>query len=197
MSTTVEIGWEGIGELRARIASRGLRARGLLRKAITDTQLDLYNGIIDKLSGGVLKRRTGTLSRSFRPYPIQESKDAITAIVASSNVEYAPIQERGGTIYPRTSQFLTIPLDAMLTERGVARGSARDVISDPSAYGFTGTFFRFGMLFGVTGAGLNADITPLFLLRSSVTIPAHWFVRDTIREVEEAFRTRVEAAMGN
>jgi len=92
---------------------------------------------------------------------------------------------------PKNAQNLTIPMQAVLTANGVARYSAREVISNPAIGGFTGTFFAKGMLFG-KGAG---GITPLFKLKKSVTIPPHQFMARALSEVEPAAQEQMNAAL--
>jgi hypothetical protein len=195
MGITVE--WTGVNELSASLTSAPDDIRARIRVTLRDLQLDLLASIKGKLEGSYLQRRSGTLSRSFQAVPLVESSTEIKAEIISSNVDYGWIQEMGGTITPKSGTYLTVPLASMLTPRGLAKGSARDVIDNPSAFGFTGVFFGSNILFGVRsgpytgGRSRQPDMEPLFALKRSVTIPAHFYVRDSIQQLEATFGDRM------
>ena len=90
--------------------------------------------------------------------------------VVGSNLAYARIHELGGTIRPRRAKYLTIPLPATLTaQSGASRGRARD---------FRDTFIKRSkagnlIIFRENGG----SITPLFVLKKSVSIPARPYLR--------------------
>ena len=96
---------------------------------------------------GAFRQHTGDFVRSITSEPIAESGNEISGRTGS-NLEYAEIQEKGGTIHAKNVRFLTIPLEAFMTGQGVARGTARDVIAHPEEFGYDGTFFSKGVLFG-------------------------------------------------
>jgi hypothetical protein len=131
--------------------------------------------------GGLIGRRSGTLARAMT--------SAVTAVAGGQVVgdvwpdptvaPYGSIQEDGGVIVPKTAQMLTIPLAAMLTGNGVARGTARQVRDNPGAFGFTSTFSRKEVVFGTRGRG---QIIPLFALKSRVMIPATHFLSTTLTQ---------------
>src|ERR1700678_971484 len=116
-------------------------------------------------------KRTGNLNRSLTiERPVYRGGNIIARF--GSNEDYAEIQEKGGTIHAKNAHNLTIPLEAFMTSRGDARGSAHGVIADPGGYGFDSTFFASGVLFGARGTGDEREVTPLFALKPSVTLPA-------------------------
>src|SRR5690348_8407796 len=119
--------------------------------------------------GGVLENRTGTLRRSL--FYLVELVEQGTILIRVGfdllKAKYGRIQELGGVVTAKNARFLTIPTDAVKTASGVARFSARDVIAEPEAFGYTGTFFAKGILFGREGK----VVTPLFILRQSVVLP--------------------------
>jgi len=63
----------------------------------------------DELSGQVLNRRTGRLSRSIQASFIQD-KQSITGRVGT-NLVYARIHEFGGDIYPKRAKALRFEID--------------------------------------------------------------------------------------
>ncbi len=123
---------------------------------------------VEELSGQLLDVVTGNLRRAVY-YDVQETDNgSVTLTVAADSklANYGAIQEYGGTIRPVRSKFLAIPLAAVKTGNGVARFTARQLFENPSVYGFTGAFIAKGIVFGKN----EKTITPLFVLRSSVTI---------------------------
>lgn len=67
----------------------------------------------DKLSGQVLRRRTGRLSRSIQYHaPVQREGVVIADVSAGgTNVRYARIHEFGGDIYPVRAKMLRFKID--------------------------------------------------------------------------------------
>lgn len=131
------------------------------------------------LSGKPLKVRSGRLRNSLKV----PGMEGIFKIVRSAmkilgrlgtRVPYGPTHEYGATIKPIRSQWLTIPLQAVKTRAGVARGRARD---------FTNTFFRRSktgnlILFQKRGKG----IVPLFVLKKQVKIPKRAFLEPAVKK---------------
>lgn len=161
---------------------------------------DLANQIKAAVAGPILNVRSGRLRRSIQPRGVSISGDSLIGVVSSEDVIYFPPQEYGATITPKNAKFLTIPLDAMKTQTGT-RGTARDVIGSPGSYGFTGTFFRNGVLFGtqaISGrrrGGSLPGIVPLFVLKSSVTLPERAPFRQTLLSFEPEFKNRMQQSL--
>lgn len=170
----------------------------LLQRWMTDVVAHLQGAVAANMGkGGLIGVRTGDLRRALKG-KVELTSDGVEGTVwpDPSQVDYGDIQERGGTVMPKTAQFLAIPLEAMQTGMGVARGTARQVIEAPGAFGFTGTFFRKGVLFGKEGSGKSASIIPLFALKSSVIIPPHWYLADTLEEELNWIADRLGAMTG-
>lgn len=79
-------------------------------KAVLRLALKMTALVKTKLSGQVLKVRTGTLRRSIN-YKISRPSSQSTEAIVGTNVKYAAIHEYGGTIparivYPRTKMAL-------------------------------------------------------------------------------------------
>lgn len=83
------------------------RLRDALRRAIADDLIKLQRHIVtQKLSGQVLKRRTGTLAASVTPGPIMEEANAIIGTIGP-NTPYARLLEYGGTVkHPGGTAYL-------------------------------------------------------------------------------------------
>lgn len=145
------------------------------------------------LSGQLLTPRTGTGRRSiFHRIETDatggETGDIVAVVGADlGTARYMRLQALGGIIRPKRGQYLAIPIGEAKTGNGVPRFSARDLISDPGAYGYDSTFIAKNIIFGVKGRfrrgtvegqrvsvrqGSVGTAIPLFVLRTSVTIPA-------------------------
>lgn len=110
-----------------------------------------------------LINRTGALRRSFGTAVTGEGSIESWVGTVYTTSPYARIQEFGGTVTPKKSQFLTIPLAGARTGAGATRGGARS---------FPNTFFaksRAGNLLMFQKQGKK--IVPLFVLKKSVSIP--------------------------
>lgn len=146
--------------------------------------------------GGFIGRRSGNLARSLKDEVTVGDSTVVGRVWPDPlKAAYGRVQEDGGTIIPKKSRFLTIPLAAMLTANGVARGNARDVIQNPSAFGYKSTFFHKGVLFGVPASGARRRglqsligaktrdaVVPLFALKSSVTLPGRHYLEGTLKQ---------------
>lgn len=147
----------------------------------------------DQLSGQALQVRTGQGRRSIFHRVVVGDHDVSVVVGADlSTARYMRVQEHGGTITPTKSRFLTIPLDAAKTGKGVARFTARELFNNPSALGFQSAFVAKGVIFGVKGRqrsvggkrrsvlGLG-EIVPLFALKRSITLKPVGYLAATQR----------------
>lgn len=153
----------------------------------------------DLLTGAVLNRRTGAGQRATF-YRVEENDETGVSLTVGSDLGKAPYmraQALGATITPKRGRFLAIPLAAARTGNGVARFSAGDLQRDPEALGYDGSFVRRGpsgspIVFGVIGK----KFVPLFVLKTSVTLPARNYllvaqtflgqdIRDAVDDVAE------------
>jgi len=189
------------GALVERLRSVGQKAEHLIKGTL--------------LTGEVLNRRTGMGQRSIFYRVVDDPGGNAIALYVGANLAVAPymrIHALGGTIRPKSGRYLAIPLDAAKTASGVARFSAREVIEDPASFGFSGTFFRNGILFGsrykrakVDGQSVQVEggkVVPLFALKTSVQIPQnnylaiarHRLDRDITQAVTGAIDAGLEGA---
>lgn len=144
-----------------------------------------------------LNRVTGALIRSFRVgrSPKGEPLDRIVSWLASRS-RYASIHETGGTIRPKRRRALAIPLPAALTGAGAVKGEAVRVMPETQKVG--GVTFRKGErslrartdLIYIKRLGgkspllvkkVGDRIIPMYVLKSSVKIPARMKFYDTFR----------------
>lgn len=174
----------GAGKLLVRIAGMNAIVERHVTGGMERVGLGLERHVkTQKLSGQSLGVRTGNLRRAVYHF-VRKEPDGIAGGIGVDlkKARYGRLQELGGTIRPKKSRFLTIPLDAAQTGKGVARFSARDVIANPGSFGYTGTFFRNRILFGVRGSGKNKEVVPLFALKTHVTIKGVGYLAGTVNE---------------
>jgi len=113
-------------------------------------------------------RKTSTLARSIHT-EVTKSSPQYVEVAVGTDLEYAAIQEFGGVIKPKNAKFLAIPVSSAAKQH-VSPGNYPDKLNFvPRPSG--------GML--VDRAG---EIH--FILQTSVTIPAHPYLRPALDENE-------------
>lgn len=154
--------------------------------------------------GGSIQTRSGILRRTFG-YAVEDGGQGADArvVMFSAGVNYARMQEYGGTIYPRTRKFLTVPLPPALTPSGVLKGGAR-LVKRGDGY-FTADGDRTVIFTGKsgvsiiakkTGSGRSERLTPLYVLRKSVRLrPRLGFARTFREKTEPYFRGELDKAI--
>lgn len=146
----------------------------------------------EKLQGDPLNRRSGMLGRALFYQVAIDGQDAVLTIGADgAKAPYARAQEYGATITAKNAQNLAIPLEAARTANGVARITARRFMDDPGELGFERAFIAKGVIFGANGK----DITPVFALKPSVTLPERSYIRSGVRERQEWILAQLGAAV--
>jgi len=189
---TVEL--KNFAKLALNIAKTPERLEAVLTKVMQRIAGELERVAKNKhLSGQDLDARSGNLKRAVFGRVGHMAGGYITAGVGVDlkKAIYGRVHEFGGTIRPRNAQHLTIPLDAVQTNKGVARFTARDVISSPEAFGYTGTFVRDKVIFGK-----QADrIVPLFVLKDQVVIKPVGFLSGTVEEVAPKAQEQISEAV--
>lgn len=152
--------------------------------------LDLDPRVQENLAGTILNRRTGNLAARTRVTKATVTGTQARISIQTNGIPYGLIHETGGTIVPKTKQFLTIPLPGALTPSGVLRKSAGELQQNPSP--FDTTFIHDGTIIGER----NDRLTPLFILRKKVEIPARrWAssaVDSTINSLLKRLQVRVD-----
>jgi phage gpG-like protein len=119
--------------------------------------------------------RTRNLSRSIHQ-EVAESTNERAAVDVGTNVEYAAIHEFGGTIQPKKSKYLAIPV-------GTYRGSPQKY-ADLKLRKTAG-----GNLVMVDGGG-----TVQYVLKKSVTVPARPYLRPAADENHAAIENSMASA---
>jgi hypothetical protein len=120
-----------------------------------------------------LSRRSGAMVQSIVESVQVNGRafDKITGQIGGSMI--AAMQEFGATITPKTAKYLTVPLPAALDSKGLPRKkSAREWDNTFVARSKAGNL----IIFQRDGA----KIVPLFVLKTSVTIPPRLGMRKTL-----------------
>jgi phage gpG-like protein len=167
---TVKIDTRGFKELHKAMFKGNEEIRSRVLVGITNAANYVHRDVKEnRLRGNPVRVRSGRLRNSVKT---AIDKPNFTAYVGT-NMVYARVIERGGTIKPKRSKLLTIPLAPALTKTGASRGTAREVGAKYDA-----TFWRRGawgipVLWGVKPGSARkqgARLTPLFVGAKSVTI---------------------------
>jgi len=148
--------------------------------------LDLDPAVQQNLAGTILNRRTGNLAARTRVTKATVTGQRVSISIETNGVPYGLIHETGGTIRPKSKQFLTIPLPGALTPSGVLRKSAAELQQNPSP--FDTTFIHDGTIIG----DRNDNLTPLFILRKSVEIPARRWASSAVDSTINQFLKRLQ-----
>jgi len=179
MIPEINIDTKSVEALIARLGNLDPKDQGkLVYKGFVNSCLLIERALKGNVSGSLLSVRSGRLRSSIGSRVDLEEEGLVgnigSGVRQGERMKYANIQERGGTVRPRLSQYLTIPLDAANTAAGVARGRARDFDDTFIARSKLGNL----IIFQKKGKG----ITPLFLLKKSVEIPASRYLSITSEE---------------
>lgn len=112
---------------------------------------------------------TGTLARSFGWSLGMDRK----SVVIGNPMKYAALQNFGGTVTPKSAKFLAIPIAKMPKS-----AKPRDFKNTFFAKSRAGNLILFENL-GTKGRGKNktANIRPLFVMKTSVTIKPRPFMK--------------------
>jgi hypothetical protein len=172
-----------------------------LQKAMTGIIAHLHAAVSRNMgAGGLIGVRTGDLRRALIEL-VTVTDDGVTGVLwpDPAKVAYGGIQEEGGTVVPKHGTALTIPLDAMLTGNGVARGTAAQVRDDPAAFGFKSTFIPKGhsVIMGQPLGAKGGSAIPLFALVQSSTIPGRHYLATTLIQEWQWISDYLESVLGD
>jgi len=124
-----------------------------------------------KLTGGVLHKRSGLLRKSILSAIDTRGAQVTGRVYPGIGGKYPPygaVHEKGKTIRPKKAKYLKIPLDpAMQTLAGRKLYPKRDE-----------TFVKGNMIY------MKDTGKPVFVLKSSVRIPARPYMAPSVRETE-------------
>jgi len=180
-----------------RIAEHFQRAReevqAKLAVALWEAELVLLSKVKDNLSGDPQGVRTGMLRRSAVAERPEVTPNGMVGVVGV-NAVYAALQEFGGDVEPRVAVHLTVPLEAAMTARGVARFTAREFIDNPWLLGFDRSVTLGNLLLGVVKGG---PLTPVFALALRVRIPPHKYMHLAFEDTRERMLGIIQKVVDN
>lgn len=143
-----------------------------MKKAMSDFGAKFLSHFTkSRLSGSGVRRRSGSLARSFNRNVFDQ--DGKLTLVVWTTSKYARLQEfgtaglPGGVLRPKKAKALAIPVGPALTGAGVSKFESPRQVAGLQVFKP-----RFKLPFlGMVGRGKNAmRVTPWFLLRKSVKI---------------------------
>lgn len=155
----------------------------------------------ENVSGPILNVRSSRLINSIGSIA-RVTGDQVTAEIGSGarsgeRVPYAGIHETGGTILPKRSKNLAIPIGEAKTKGGDTRGgfTARKLFAGEIP-GYDTGFVIKNIVYGKQSGGKN-KFTPLFVLVKSVTMPARKYLSRTLEETQGEIPGMVLRAVAN
>jgi HK97 gp10 family phage protein len=160
----VTVKWIGLPELERKLHQL---AEGVAGEALANALMAGASCIESAAKEGA-PRKAGNLARSIHK-EVTEKRDDYAEVAIGTDVIYAAIQEFGGTVTPKNAKNLAIPL----TEE------ARSHAGGPRTFGSELTFAKTA---GGTKLLLDAAGEAQYVLKSSVTIPAHPYLRPALDE---------------
>lgn len=167
MTATVEFRLEKIPDLSVISAKTAKGMRSAMRAWASNFWATLVR---ERLSGSpYLNRRTGNLARDWVIDVSDGDQMQVEVRTQGTANAYAGIHETGGTVRPKNSKYLWIPLKPNQTASGVARLSPRQAIQAGGFIDWRGPIF-YGT-HGTTSTGGAKRLVPLFVLKREVRIP--------------------------
>jgi len=109
MAVSLNIEVIGTEQIAKKFQSASQRASQVMREKMQSALFLLESGIKDKMSGKVLKVRTGRLRSSVTSRVESAGGDIVGRV--GSNVVYAPVHEYGAVITPKRGKYLTFQVD--------------------------------------------------------------------------------------
>ncbi len=149
-------------------------------RALTLLEAEILQNI---RKGAGLHVRTGTLLNSIGASKkvVEDSNGFIYGEIGPEGVPYAAIHEFGGTIVPKNAKALAIPTRENQRPDGLPKITTQDLKN-----GLVPSFVNKGIIFGIFGGkGKTAEAMALFILKSSVTIPARPYLSTAVAKKKE------------
>jgi len=132
-------------------------------------------GVIQDNIRSSFKPGTGALARSFQSPTFVDAGKGRVAAGVFSDLEYAKIQDQGGTIFPKTVKHLAIPLSKKAGLRWPREwGKGELFMVRPKASGKL-----------LLASGSSGKLTFHYVLKKSVTIRGKEYIAKSRAEVEQ------------
>lgn len=132
---------------------------------------DLKSG---RLRGNPIKRRSGNLANGWNDAFIESGNEMEERVfITGPGAAYAKMQEYGGTVRPKKGRFLWIPIAGNVTPTGVPRVTPTEAIERGGFISWKrGPVFFAKPLVKTRKGDTTHGLVPLFVLKTSVTIPS-------------------------
>ncbi len=151
-------------------------AQDVAYKAVSMLTAETEGQIKEAVSGGTLKNRSGQYAQSITS--TVEQQGTLTRGSIGTTFVGANLQEKGGTVSPKSKKWLTVPVGAALTGAGVKRFDAPTALRQGAFFPTKAGGAFVPMIARRGGPGIRAarksgfSFVSLFTLKQSVTIPA-------------------------
>jgi HK97 gp10 family phage protein len=175
MSQAIKATVLGVPELAAKLKQIASAARG---KMLANAALAGASEV-EVAAKQLVPKKTRSLGRSIHS-EVTKSTDDYAEVAIGTDLEYAAIQEFGGTITPKNSRYLAIPL----TDSAEQYGSPRS---------YPGSLKP--RMRGGHGVLVDESGTAVYALVKRVTIPAHPYLRPALDNNEARAREQMAAAL--
>lgn len=195
MSIELIVSESDLKDLRSRLDSINIRKRdGFLMRSFQQAAVVVERKLKSNVTDRILKRRSGHLAQSIQTSVYQDGAGTVTARIGSGalnnrRMPYSEIHETGGVITPKSVKYLTIPLEAALTNSGVPKKASAREWKDTFVGRSKGGAL---IIFQKTG---KKSIVPLYVLKRSVKIPARYYMSETLESTKNYFLMAVRGSI--
>lgn len=162
-----------IRELEDELASYRKNLRTQIFRALTLLETEIVQQIRRK--AGLHVRTGGLLNSISGSKKVYEDNGTVVGEIGPEGIPYAAIHEFGGTVVPKNKQFLAIPTEENRRADGLPKMTTTELRN-------TGhSFVRNNLIFLQEGK----KITPMFILKRSVNIPARPYLSTALAEKQD------------
>lgn len=186
-----------VEELADQLRQVGSTFRVKLRKLAIIAAADAERAAKERVSGPVLRSRTGRLRASIAGSVLQTADDveihlAAGGTRAGKDVPYAAAHEWGTTIHAKNGGFLRIPLGPAKTAAGVDRFGGPLRVTGAGQFAVAMSSSGKGVLLKTTKPGKGQA---WYALVRSVRIPARPFLTPSLKEAGDALVPKAVAEL--
>jgi len=164
--------------------------------------LDVIRETTKNVSNDLLMVRTGTLRRYITATLAAQLTDDATGVRTGlprgdALAKIARVQDEGATIRPTTHKYLRIPLQGAKTAAGVDRYAGVHLCMqkvEPPIFAIRSKLGNL-LLARRIGTGKDAQIQPLYVLKSQVTLKPRYWWTGAVRTVEMRVPKHIDVVM--
>lgn len=169
----IQYGLKGVDEVKGALQRAGQLPRRRMREILNKWRFALASKITSNLTGGVVNKRTGNLLKTVRPHQnltvVETSENNYLVTFKNKIAVYGVPLETGGTITPKSSRYLTIPLRQRTSGKPIPITRYKNKFFRPSKRNPEN-------LIAYWRKTKNAAPVPIFVLAKKVELPEYpWF----------------------